>query len=144
MLTSRKTAAAVAAGAALVAGGTVAAINASASTAHHTLRLTAVSLQSRQIGNSFVQSEKDLQKGKVTGYDTVTCRFSRTSPKANCDAAVARSNGLIYIHARVAQSGNGSGTVTGGTHAYQGARGTVTLAPGNGQRQTKITINFTR
>lgn len=143
MLKSGKAAAAVMAGAALTAGVTTAALAAAAaSPAQHTIRLTAVQLKSSQIGNSFVQAEKDLQRGKVTGYDTVTCVFNTKTHKAGCDAAVARANGLIYAHVVVAQTGTGSGKITGGTRAFKGATGTVTVSPGSAKNRTKIVIKY--
>jgi hypothetical protein len=50
---------------------------------------------------------------------------------------------MLYVHATVGQTGHGTGKVTGGTRAYNGATGTVALAPGSSQNQTKITIRWT-
>jgi hypothetical protein len=130
--------------AAVAAGGAAAVVDAAAaSTATHTIRLTAVVLKSTSIKNSFVQAEKDMQRGKVTGYDAVSCAFNNATHKANCDGSFARADGMLYVHATVDQTGHGTGKVTGGTRAYKGATGTVALAPGSSQNQTKITIRWT-
>jgi hypothetical protein len=130
--------------AAIVAtGGMAVAVEAaSASTSSHTIRLTAVALKSTQTKNGFLQAEKDVQHGKVTGYDAVSCAFNATTHKPSCDGSFARAAGTIYVHATVGANGHGSGKVTGGTRAYKGATGTVTLAPGANQNQTKITITY--
>lgn len=134
-----------AAAAAIATGGALAAVEAAAATATtHTMKFTAVTLKSSQAGNSFVQAEKDVQNGKIAGYDTVSCAFNTKTHKAACDAAVARANGLIYVHVVIGQTGRGTGTVTGGTRAYKGATGTVTTAPGANQNQTKIAITYKR
>ena len=131
--------------AAAVAAGTAAAVvdAAAASTATHTSRFTAVVLKSTQVRSTFMQAEKDMQRGKVIGYDAVSCAFNVSTHKASCDGSFARPNGLLYVHATVDQTGHGSGRVTGGTRAYKGASGTIKLAPGSGQNQTKITITYT-
>ena len=91
---------------------------------------------------TFVQAEKDLQGGKVTGYDAVNCTFHNATHKASCDGSFARREGQLYVHATVGPTGHGTGKVTGGTGAYKGATGTVTLAPGSSQARTKITIIY--
>jgi len=133
------------AAAAVTAGVAAAVVDAAAaSTTTHTIRLTAVALKSTQVKESFVQAEKDMQAGKITGYDSVLCTFNSTTHKMVCDGSFARADGLLYVHATVNQTNHGTGRVTGGTRAYKGATGTVTLAPGATQNQTKITISYTR
>jgi hypothetical protein len=133
-----------AAAAAIATGGALAVVGAAAATSSsHTIKLTAVTLKSSQVGNSFVQAEKDLQKGRITGYDSVSCALNAKTHKIGCDGSFARADGQLYVHATVAQNGHGSGTVTGGTRAYKGATGTVMLAPGANQNQTRITITYT-
>jgi hypothetical protein len=144
MYLTRKIAVALAA-AAVTAAGTAAVVDAAAaSTTSHTIRLTAVALKTTQIKNSFTQAEKDVQRGKVTGYDSVSCVIDNTIHKAVCDGSFARATGMLYVHATVGQAGHGAGKVTGGTRAYKGATGTITLAPGTTQNRTKITITWTR
>ena len=144
MSITRKITVALAA-AAVAAGGAAAVVDAAvASTTTHTIRLTAVTLKSTQIKNSFVQAEKDVQRGKITGYDSVSCVINTRTHKANCDGSFARADGMLYAHATVSQTGHGTGKVTGGTRAYRGATGTMTLAPGATQNQSKITITWTR
>lgn len=142
MNTTTKIGVALATAGLAVAGGLAVVDAAAASTTTHTLRLTAVQLKSTQTNGAFVQAEKDVQAGKITGYDAVNCVFNSKLHKIVCDGSFARSNGMIYVHAAVSQTGHGKGTVTGGTRAYKGATGTITLAPGATQRQTKITITY--
>jgi hypothetical protein len=128
---------------AVAAGGMAVAVEAaSAQTSSHTVHFTAVSLKSTQVMNGFAQAEKDVQRGKIIGYDAVSCAFNTKTHKASCDGSFARGDGLLYVHATVGATGHGSGKVTGGTRAYKGATGTITLSPGARQNQTKITITY--
>ena len=116
---------------------------ASASTTHHTLRLTAAPLGELQSSNHDVTAGSDTQNGKATGFDASTCVVNVVTHSASCDVAVARAHGLIYAHATVSLStGQGHGRVTGGTRAYKGATGTVTVAPGAVQNTIQVTIVF--
>jgi hypothetical protein len=121
---------ALAGGACLAAVGVVIAIlagafTASAQTASHRVRLTAVQLKQVQFGNTFVFTEKDLVAGKVVGYDSVRCHYSASQNSSACTGAFARARGLTYMNLNVDSTGHGSGRITGGTGAYHHATGTV-------------------
>ena len=110
---------------------------------HHTLRLTAAPLGELQSGNHDITAGSDTQSGKATGFDASTCVVNVVTHSASCDAAVARAHGLIYAHVTVSLStGQGHGTVTGGTRAYRRAAGTVTVAPGSAQNTIRITLVY--
>ena len=141
MNTTRKIGVALAA-AAVAAGTGVAAVDAAAAATSHTLHITAVQLKSTQTKSGFLQAEKDVEKGKVTGYDAISCKFNFKINKAVCDGGLSRTGGMLYVHAVVGQTGHGKGTVTGGTRAYKGATGTIAIAPGAAQNQTKLTITY--
>lgn len=116
---------------------------ASAGAATHTLRLTAVQLAKIQTGSHEVTASKDIQNGKATGTDVVTCVANVNTHNANCDAAVARRRGLIYAHVTVAlATGKGSGKITGGTRAFKSATGTIAVSPGSRQNTTKVTLVY--
>jgi hypothetical protein len=58
-----------------------------------------------------------------------SCRINTTTHTANCSVALARSNGILLAHVSTnLNNGRGKGTVLGGTRAFHGATGTVTLA----------------
>ena len=116
---------------------------ASAGATPHTLRLTAAPLGELQSSNHDVTAGSDTHNGKATGFDASTCVVNVTTHRASCDVAVARVHGLIYAHATVSLStGQGRGRVTGGTRAYKGATGTVTLAPGSAPKTIQVTLVF--
>lgn len=94
---------------------------ASATSSSHAIHLTAVQLKSTQVNSTtFVQAEKDLQGGKVTGYDAVNCTFHNATHKASCDGSFARRDGQLYVHATVGPTGHGTGKVTGRNRCLQG------------------------
>jgi len=119
---------------AVVAGATtaIALVGSDAASAHatqHTMHLTTRQLQDRIVNDIDVATDKDMQHGAVTGYDVTSCRVNTRTHVATCDIAVARSNGLLFAHVSTnVDNGRGKGTVLGGTRAFHGATGTVTVA----------------
>ena len=128
MNTTTKAMTMVAAGA--LATLTVAAtVPASAHATRHTLTMTSKQLQDRIVGGVDVATDKDIQHGAVTGYDVTSCRIDTRTHLAHCDVAVARSNGVLLGRVSVhLNTGRGNGTVLGGTRAFHGATGTISVA----------------
>ena len=111
---------------------------ASAHAVTHTMAFRSPQIADRQIGKSDVAADKNVSNGKVVGYDVTSCRIDLQTHIARCDVALARAAGLMYAHAHVnVDSGQGGGTVTGGTRRFAGATGTVSVANG------RITIHWT-
>jgi hypothetical protein len=116
---------------------------ASATATTHTLHLTALQLNKHQAGNHEVTASKDVQHGKVTGSDVVSCVVHVKSHTASCDAALARTGGLIDAHVTISlNTGKGKGTVTGGTRHFAGVTGTITVKPGSSPNATVVTVHY--
>ena len=118
----------VAAGAAAVLGTTGALLPAvaSASSATHTLKFTAVQVKSIRFTNTTgANQETDVNAGKTVGFDMIYFKAtSATSGTVNITVDV--SGGFLYGTATVTKSGAiTNGKVTGGTGAFAGATGTI-------------------
>ena len=111
---------------------------AAAHAAIHTMTFRTPQIQDRQINDTDVATDKNVHNGTVVGYDVTSCRVDVTTHIARCDVALARAAGLMYARAHVnVVTGQGGGTVTGGTRHFDGASGTVTVAGG------VVTIHWT-
>lgn len=74
---------------------------------------------------TFEETGKDTQSGKLIGYYTLSCQLTSTTA-ANCGGAGSFSKGMIYFMFPLStKSKTFSGTITGGTGAYSGAKGTI-------------------
>ena len=120
----------VAAGAAVVLGGTGAALLpavASASSATHTLAFTAVQVKSVSFTRTTgANQETDVKAGKTVGFDMIY--FAATSAtSAAVNITVDISGGFLYGTATVSNKTGAvtNGKVTGGTGAFKGATGTL-------------------
>ena len=120
----------VAAGAAVVLGGTGAALLpavASASSATHTLAFTAVQVKSVSFTRTTgANQETDVKAGKTVGFDMIY--FAATSAtSAAVNITVDISGGFLYGTATVSNKTGAvtNGKVTGGTGAFKGATGTI-------------------
>jgi hypothetical protein len=120
----------VAAGAAVVLGGTGAALLpavASASSATHTLAFTAVQVKSVSFTKTTgANQETDVKAGKTVGFDMIY--FAATSAtSAAVNITVDISGGFLYGTATVSNKTGAvtNGKVTGGTGAFKGATGTI-------------------
>ncbi len=120
----------VAAGAAVVLGGTGAALLpavASASSATHTLAFTAVQVKSVSFTRTTgANQETDVKAGKTVGFDMIY--FAATSAtSAAVNITVNVSGGFLYGTATVSNKTGAvtNGKVTGGTGAFKGATGTI-------------------
>ena len=120
----------VAAGAAVVLGGTGVALLpavASASSATHTLAFTAVQVKSVSFTRTTgANQETDVKAGKTVGFDMIY--FAATSAtSAAVNITVDISGGFLYGTATVSNKTGAvtNGKVTGGTGAFKGATGTL-------------------
>ena len=121
----------VAAGAAVVLGGTGAALLpavASASSATHTLKFIAV----QKATVSFTTATQGIQEtdvnatGKTVGFDMLYFRATSATTGA-VNATIDTKGGFLYGTFNVTKSGAvTNGKVTGGTGAFKGATGTIT------------------
>lgn len=135
--------AALGVGVAAVAVGTGGVSAASASSPSHTLHLTTTQLKDVIVGGTDIATDQDTQNGATTGYDVTSCLVNPQTHLAVCDVALARQKGLLYGHATInVTNGKGSGVVTGGTRAFKGACGTVTVEPGAQPNSSKVTIVY--
>lgn len=121
--------------------GVASAANSAATT--HTMQFVATQIKDVMVNNTDVATDKNAQGGKIVGYDLTSCTINITTHMGNCSYAVARAQGVLYGTAKVnVDTGKGSGTVSGGTKSFNGARGTITINPGSSQNTTKITVNY--
>jgi hypothetical protein len=102
---------------------------ASAHAVTHTMTFKTRQITDKIINDVDVATDKNLQAGKVIGYDVTSCRVNVDTHIARCAVALARPAGLMYARARLnVVTGHGGGTVTGGTGRFAGATGTITVA----------------
>lgn len=101
---------------------------ASASTTSHTLKFTSVQVTEKGFsGGRFVDSDKDVQNGKVIGYDVVNGVYNAEKKTITINFAGALAGGIIYGDGHgSATSTKFTGTITGGTGVYKGIQGTIT------------------
>lgn len=102
--------------------------NARPVTRSHTLTFTSVRIAATQFSRPVsAQDDKDVSKaGKVIGFDVL--RFS-ADPKTHAAAinvAADLAGGILYGKMTSNGSPDIRGTVTGGTGAFKGAKGTIT------------------
>ena len=138
-----------AAGAAVVlggAGGLVLPAAASAHTATHTLKVTAV-LSSQAVFSKTTagRAENDLSSaGKLIGFDVVYVVVNPQTGTASGNVAFDTSGGLLYGKLQFTSSPVIHGTVTGGTGAFRGATGTIFGKSLNKSgTRTAVTITYT-
>jgi hypothetical protein len=133
----------VLAGAGALAAGALGASGASAGSASHTLKMSSLQIKDVMVNGVDVAADRDVQGGKTTGFDATSCLINPKTFTATCDVALARADGMLYGHAVInVQTGKGSGTVTGGTRAYKGSTGTISVAPGPNPNSPQITIVY--
>ncbi len=138
-----------AAGAAVVlggAGGLALPAVASAHTATHTLKVTAV-LSSQAVFSKTTagRAENDLNSaGKVTGFDVVYVVVNPRTGTASGKVTFDTNGGLLYGTLEFTSSPVIHGRVTGGTGAFRGATGTILgKSLNNSGTRTAVTITYT-
>jgi hypothetical protein len=83
----------------------------------------------------------DKITGTATGYDRGVCTFIGRS-QVLCDVVVNLTNGTLTAQGLLAEkSKNAPFTITGGTGAYNGARGTALITDVN-SKTTKIDVTL--
>ena len=129
--------------AALGTGALVLPAVASASSATHTLKFTAVTNKSIMFTKTSGGSqETDVNAaGKTIGFDVLYFAAS-SATTANINVTFDTTGGLLYGTANVTKSGAVSnGKVTGGTGAFAGATGTI-KAKSASKNHEAITITY--
>ena len=136
----------VAAGAAVVlstTGALVLPATASAHNASHTLKLTVVPVKSiRFTRTTFGAQETDHNSaGKTIGFDDVNYTVTGKTT-ATADVAYDVKGGFIYTAVTTTNGGRRfSGKVTGGTGAFTGATGTITIKIARNKGAVTITYS---
>ena len=135
-----------AAAAAVVLSGTGALVPPAVASAHsavHTLKFTAVTNKSTNFtSNSGGSQETDVTSaGKTIGFDVVYFKITGKNSAA-VNAAFDLKGGLLYATAATTNGGKTfTGKVTGGTGAFKGATGTIAAKTISGKK-TAITIIY--
>ena len=100
---------------------------ASASSATHTLKFTAVQVKSVMFTKTTgANQETDVNAGKTVGFDVIY--FAATSATSGAVNITVDTHGFLYGTATVSIKTGAitNGKVTGGTGAFKGATGTIT------------------
>jgi hypothetical protein len=143
---SRLTLAAIATTVAL--GGTCAFLvpAASASTAakSHTIRFASVEEAVHNYSQTInSQQDKDVNgSGKVIGYDMLYSVFNPKAETGKLTFTAVLNGGFVYGVANASSNPVSHGTITGGTGAFKGAKGTL-LAKNLNKAGTKTAVTIT-
>jgi hypothetical protein len=106
----------------LVPAGLAIASTHSAST---TIKFIATTTGQTTTKTGFAETGKDTSGGKLIGYYTLSCQAKSVSA-FSCGGAGSSVKGMIFFRFPLStKSTTFSGTVTGGTGAYSGAKGTI-------------------
>ena len=90
------------------------------------LRLHVAPLADVDTDAGFVAANRDLtQDGRVVGYDVTTCRPEAKRPV--CDVGLGLAHGLLLLSFTPGDGDTFTGSVTGGTGAYEHAKGSVLI-----------------
>ncbi|MEZ0068026.1 hypothetical protein ABIA32_004050 [Streptacidiphilus sp. MAP12-20] len=91
------------------------------------------------VGDYFVATDNDYtgtqasHGSDVVATDHVFCLFTKAPAAATCSAEIATGTGMIYTDNSQQNFASGAQSqtykITGGTGAYQGAKGTVVVTP---------------
>ena len=110
---------------ALVVGAFLVGAAAQAAVSSQVITFTAVQVSEKHPSDtSFIIKDNDLVNGKKVGTDTLSCSIV-SQTKANCKIVIARKDGTIKASFVLPfTASKGAGTITGGTGAYAGAKGT--------------------
>ncbi len=111
---------------------------------NHTLTFVSRDLASQQSApNHLLQASTNQVSDATVGFAASTCSDHFATGVLACDIAAAGVPGMLYAHVSInTNNGKVTGKVTGGTHAYKGATGTVNGQPGTQSGETDITIVY--
>jgi hypothetical protein len=118
---------------------------ASAHSVTHTLKFTAVTVQSANFSKTTAgQSGKDLNKaGKIIGFDMLYFVFNPKTHVPSASVTLDINGGFLYGTLKFSKGPLTHGTVTGGTGKFKGVAGTITsrslTKSGN---RTAVTITY--
>ena len=138
-----------AAGAAAVLAGTGAVMLPAVASAHsttHTLKFTAVSLNSVKFSKTAAgEIHKDVNgAGKIIGFDEIYFQMDLATHKPSGGVTLDTNGGFLYGTLKFSNNPVQTGTVTGGTGTFKGATGTITAKDLNKSgTRAAITITYT-
>jgi hypothetical protein len=119
---------------------------ASASTAvkSHTVTFTSVEEAAHNYSQTVgSQQDKDVNRaGKVIGYDMLYTVFNPKTETGRITFTAVLNGGFVYGVATVASNPVSRGTITGGTGAFKGAKGTL-LAKNLNKAGTRTAVTIT-
>ena len=138
-----------AAGAAVVLAGTGALLLPAVASAHsttHTLKFTALTLNSAPFSKTDAgEIHKDVNgAGKIIGFDMIYFHVDPATHKPSGGVTLDTNGGFLYGTLKFTNNPVQTGTVTGGTAAFKGATGTITAKQLNKSgTRTAVTISYT-
>jgi hypothetical protein len=138
-----------AAGAAAVLAGTGALLLPAVASAHstaHTLKFTAVSLNSANFSKTDAgEIHKDVNgAGKIIGFDQIYFHVDPATHKPSGGVTLDTNGGFLYGTLKFTNNPVQTGKVTGGTGSFKGATGTITAKQLNQSgTRTAVTITYT-
>ena len=138
-----------AAGAAVVLAGAGAVLLPAVASAHsttHTLKFTAVSLNSAKFSKTAAgEIHKDVNSaGKIIGFDEIYFQVDPATHKPSGGVTLDTNGGFLYGTLKFSNNPVQTGTVTGGTGSFKGATGTITAKDLNKSgTRAAITITYT-
>jgi hypothetical protein len=98
----------------------------------HTLKFRAIKLTSHGFGKtSFVQTEKDVSKGKFIGNDILDAKFNPKTNGLRGVVTAAFKGGTITASVSGADPNPLTGKILSGTGKYNGISGTLTATSGS-------------
>lgn len=90
-----------------------------------TIKFIATTTGQTRSKTGFTETGKDTSGGKLIGYYTLSCQ-AKSATAFSCGGGGSFAKGMIYFSFPLStKSKTFAGTVTGGTGAYSGAKGTI-------------------
>jgi hypothetical protein len=90
-----------------------------------TIKFIATTTGQSRSKTGFVETGKETSGGKLVGYYTLSCQ-ARSATAFSCGGGGSFTKGMIFFKFPLStKSTTFSGTVSGGTGAYSGAKGTI-------------------
>jgi hypothetical protein len=111
----------------------------------HTLKFNSVETAQKNLDKThFADSDKDVQNGKVVGYDVVNGVYHAKTQSITVDFAASLDGGIVYgTGTGTFKPNRFTGTVTGGTGKFKGVKGTLTgKAYGKDDNNEHLTLTY--